>query len=187
MDSHELTAVQLTQFYLHRIRKLDGMLNASSPSSPTPWPRRAPRTTPVVAATIDRCWGSRSSSRTTSTRPACRHRRLLVAGREHARGRVHHRAAESGRRHHHRQGEPVRVGELPVHPVVERLERRRRPDEPGLRPRPQPVRLQLRHGCRRLGDLAVAAVGTETDGSIVCPSGANGIVGIKPTLGSAQR
>ena len=32
-------------------------------------------------------------------------------------------------------------------------------------------------------DLAVAAVGTETDGSIVCPSGANGVVGIKPTLG----
>ena len=33
-------------------------------------------------------------------------------------------------------------------------------------------------------DLAtVAAVGTETDGSIVCPSGANGLVGIKPTLG----
>ena len=32
-------------------------------------------------------------------------------------------------------------------------------------------------------DLAVAAVGTETDGSIVCPSGANDDVGIKPTLG----
>jgi amidase len=36
-------------------------------------------------------------------------------------------------------------------------------------------------------DLAVAAVGTETDGSVVCPSGANGIVGIKPTLGLASR
>lgn len=35
--------------------------------------------------------------------------------------------------------------------------------------------------------LAVAAVGTETDGSIVCPSGANGIVGIKPTLGLWSR
>jgi amidase len=31
--------------------------------------------------------------------------------------------------------------------------------------------------------LAPLAVGTETDGSIVCPAGANGIVGIKPTLG----
>jgi amidase len=36
-------------------------------------------------------------------------------------------------------------------------------------------------------DLAVAAVGTETDGSIVCPSGANGIAGIKPTLGLLSR
>jgi amidase len=31
--------------------------------------------------------------------------------------------------------------------------------------------------------LCAAAVGTETDGSIICPSSANGIVGIKPTVG----
>jgi amidase len=31
--------------------------------------------------------------------------------------------------------------------------------------------------------LAPLAIGTETDGSIVCPSGMNGVVGIKPTLG----
>ncbi len=31
--------------------------------------------------------------------------------------------------------------------------------------------------------LAQVAIGTETDGSIVCPSGTNGDVGIKPTLG----
>jgi amidase len=36
-------------------------------------------------------------------------------------------------------------------------------------------------------DLAVAAVGTETDGSIVCPSGANANVGVKPTLGLLSR
>ncbi len=35
--------------------------------------------------------------------------------------------------------------------------------------------------------LAPLAVGTETNGSIVCPSGANGIVGIKPTLGTVSR
>jgi amidase len=35
--------------------------------------------------------------------------------------------------------------------------------------------------------LAAAAVGTETDGSIVCPSSANSIVGIKPTLGLVSR
>jgi amidase len=36
-------------------------------------------------------------------------------------------------------------------------------------------------------DLATVGVGTETDGAIVCPSGANGIVGIKPTLGLWSR
>ena len=36
-------------------------------------------------------------------------------------------------------------------------------------------------------NLAAAGVGTETNGSIVCPSAANGLVGIKPTVGLASR
>jgi amidase len=36
-------------------------------------------------------------------------------------------------------------------------------------------------------NLSALAIGTETDGSIVCPSSANGIVGIKPTLGLISR
>jgi amidase len=36
-------------------------------------------------------------------------------------------------------------------------------------------------------NLTVVAIGTETDGSVVCPSGINGIVGIKPTLGLVSR
>ena len=36
-------------------------------------------------------------------------------------------------------------------------------------------------------NLCAAAVGTETDGSIVCPSSANGVVGIKPTVGLISR
>lgn len=35
--------------------------------------------------------------------------------------------------------------------------------------------------------LVTVAVGTETDGSIICPAGINGIVGIKPTLGLLSR
>ncbi|WP_448628472.1 amidase [Geodermatophilus sp. URMC 64] len=35
--------------------------------------------------------------------------------------------------------------------------------------------------------LAQVAVGTETDGSIVCPSGQTGVVGLKPTLGLVSR
>ncbi len=36
-------------------------------------------------------------------------------------------------------------------------------------------------------NLCAAAVGTETDGSIICPAHTNGIVGIKPTLGLVSR
>lgn len=36
-------------------------------------------------------------------------------------------------------------------------------------------------------NLCVASVGTETDGSIICPAQTNGIVGIKPTLGLISR
>jgi amidase len=36
-------------------------------------------------------------------------------------------------------------------------------------------------------NLAAVGVGTETDGSIVCPSAANGLVGIKPTVGLVSR
>ena len=36
-------------------------------------------------------------------------------------------------------------------------------------------------------NLCAVAVGTETDGSIVCPSSVNGIVGIKPTVGLVSR
>jgi amidase len=35
--------------------------------------------------------------------------------------------------------------------------------------------------------LAAATVGTETDGSITCPAGVNGIVGFKPTVGLVSR
>ncbi|MFN2637217.1 MAG: amidase [Gemmatimonadaceae bacterium] len=36
-------------------------------------------------------------------------------------------------------------------------------------------------------NLSAGAIGSETDGSIVCPSSANGIVGIKPTIGLVSR
>ena len=36
-------------------------------------------------------------------------------------------------------------------------------------------------------NLAAVGIGTETDGSIVCPSSSNGLVGIKPTVGLISR
>ncbi len=42
-------------------------------------------------------------------------------------------------------------------------------------------------GAAVAANLAAVAVGTETDGSIVCPAAVNGIVGIKPTVGLISR
>ncbi|HWP47413.1 MAG TPA: amidase [Candidatus Limnocylindrales bacterium] len=42
-------------------------------------------------------------------------------------------------------------------------------------------------GAAVAANLVAAAIGTETDGSIVCPASANSIVGIKPTMGLVGR
>ncbi|MFT6570769.1 MAG: amidase [Sphingomonas echinoides] len=42
-------------------------------------------------------------------------------------------------------------------------------------------------GAAVAASFAAAAVGTETDGSVVCPSSMNGLVGLKPTLGLVSR
>jgi amidase len=42
-------------------------------------------------------------------------------------------------------------------------------------------------GVAASANLCAAAIGTETDGSVVCPSSANSLVGIKPTLGLVSR
>ena len=42
-------------------------------------------------------------------------------------------------------------------------------------------------GAAIAANFAAVGVGTETDGSVVCPSSANGLVGIKPTVGLVSR
>src|SRR5918911_3584206 len=42
-------------------------------------------------------------------------------------------------------------------------------------------------GAATAANLCAVAIGTETDGSIVCPASANGLVGIKPTVGLVSR
>ena len=42
-------------------------------------------------------------------------------------------------------------------------------------------------GAATAASLAAAALGTETDGSVVCPSAMNGLVGLKPTVGLVSR
>ena len=42
-------------------------------------------------------------------------------------------------------------------------------------------------GAAPAANLCAVAIGTETDGSVVCPSSANSLVGIKPTVGLLSR
>src|SRR5579872_4567575 len=42
-------------------------------------------------------------------------------------------------------------------------------------------------GAATSANFATVSIGTETDGSIVCPANANGVVGIKPTVGLTSR
>ena len=42
-------------------------------------------------------------------------------------------------------------------------------------------------GAAAAASLAAATIGTETDGSVICPASTNGLVGFKPTLGLVSR
>ena len=75
------------------------------------------------------------------------HRRFAGFGRlALAPGRVRSRTAARRRRHHSRQNQSQRMGQLPLHAFHQRLERTRRPDQMSLRAGSQSVRLQLRFG-----------------------------------------
>ena len=152
MNRHRLTSVQLVQFYLHRIRKLNPKLHAVITVSPTALAearaadraRRRGDHRPLLGIPVIVKDNVDTTGMPTTAGS------WALAGSTPSR-RVHRQAAPRRRRDRHRQGQPVRVGELPVRAVVERLERDRRPDQHGLRPRPEPVRLELGHGRRRLG------------------------------------
>ena len=42
-------------------------------------------------------------------------------------------------------------------------------------------------GAAASANLSAVSLGTETDGSIVCPANVNGVVGLKPTVGLTSR
>ena len=50
-------------------------------------------------------------------------------------------------------------------------------------PQRSSLRLELGFAVAIARSLAPLAVGTETNGSIVCPASVNGVVGLKPTVG----
>ena len=100
-----------------------------------------------------------------------------------------------GRRRDPRQGEPVGVGQLPrrvpprsrsglyLNGWSARGGFTRNPYDLGR----DPCGSSSGSAVAAAANLCAAAVGTETDGSIVCPSGTQRVVGLKPTVGPRRQ
>ena len=188
MNDGDLTAVQLTQFYLARIRQLNPRLHAVITVSPTALADAAAADTaraagdarpllgiPIIVkdninttgmATTAGSWalaGSTPADAFIITR--LKAAGAIVLGKANLSEWANFRSGPSS------SGWSGIGGQTNMPYVVDR----------------NPCGSSSGSGVVAAADLAVAAVGTETDGSIVCPSGANGVVGIKPTLGLWSR
>lgn len=188
MNRNRLTSVQLTQFYLHRIAKLDPMLNAVIAVSPTALAdaraadraRRQGDRRPLLGmpillkdninttgmATTAGSWSLAGSA------PAdafiverLKAAGAIILGKANLSEWANFRSAPSS------SGWSGIGGQTNMPYVLDR----------------NPCGSSSGSAVAAAASLAVAAVGTETDGSIVCPSGANAVVGIKPTVGLLSR
>src|SRR5688572_22855694 len=188
MDAHRLKSVQLTQFYLHRIRKLNPTLNAVITVSPTALAdaraadaaRRNGDDRPLLGIPIivkdninttgmPTTAGSWALAESTPDDAfiveRLRDAGAIIIGKANLSEWANFRSGPSS------SGWSGIGGQTNMPYVLDR----------------NPCGSSSGSGVVAAADLAVAAVGTETDGSIVCPSGANGVVGIKPTLGLWSR
>jgi amidase len=188
MNRHRLKSVQLTQFYLHRIRKLNPALNAVITVSPTAKAdakaadkarKRGVRLPllgiPVIVKDNVNTTGMPTTAGSwalagSSPSDAFIVQRLRAAGaiviaKANLSEWANFRSAPSS------SGWSGIGGQTNMAYVLDR----------------NPCGSSSGTGVGVSADLATVGVGTETDGSIVCPSGANGIVGIKPTLGLWSR
>jgi amidase len=188
MNSHRLSSAQLTEFYLRRIRDLNPKLHAVITVSPTALDdaRAADRARgngsdrpllgiPIIVKdnidttgmpTTAGSWALAGST----PEDAFIARRLkaagaIIIGKANLSEWANFRSAPSS------SGWSGIGGQTNMPYVLDR----------------NPCGSSSGSGVAAAADLAVAAVGTETDGSIVCPSGANDDVGIKPTLGLWSR
>jgi len=188
MDSHQLTSVQLTNFYLERIRQLNPLLHAVITVNPTVLANaqaadaarqngdhRPLLGIPIILKdnidttgmpTTAGSWALAGST----PEDAFIVRRLkaagaIVIGKANLSEWANFRSGPSS------SGWSGIGGQTSMPYVLDR----------------NPCGSSSGSGAAASADLAAAAVGTETDGSIVCPSGANGDVGIKPTLGLWSR
>ena len=188
MNSQRLKSVQLTQFYLQRIRKLNPLLNAVITVSPTALAdaqaadkaRRGGDSRPLLGIPIivkDNI-GTTGMPTTagsyalegSSPADAFIVRRLRAAGALVI-GKANLSEWANFRSNPSSSGWSGIGGQTNMAYVLDR----------------NACGSSSGSGVVTSADLAVAAVGTETDGSVVCPSGANANAGIKPTLGLLSR
>ena len=188
MNRNRLTSVQLTQFYLQRIRKLNPKLHAVITVSATALAdaraadkarRRGDRRPllgiPVIVKDNINTTGMPTTAgsyalKGSSPRDAFIVKKLrgagaLIIGKANLSEWANFRSAPSS------SGWSGIGGQTNMAYVLDR----------------NPCGSSSGSGVVASADLATITVGTETDGSIVCPSGANGIVGIKPTVGLLSR
>jgi len=188
MDRHRLTSVQLVQFYTHRITKLNGKLHAVITVSSTALAearaadaaRRRGIHKPLLGIPIIVKDNIDTTSMPTTagswalagSTPAdafivqrLRAAGALVIGKANLSEWANWRSNPSS------SGWSGIGGQTNMPYVLDR----------------NPCGSSSGSGVVAAADLAVAALGTETDGSVVCPSGANGVVGIKPTVGLLSR
>ena len=188
MDANRLKSVQLTQFYLHRIKKLNPTLNAVITVSPTAVAeaRAADKARrdgdnrpllgiPIIVKDNVNTTGMPTTAGSWALAGSTPDDAFIVE-RLKAAGAIVIGKANLSEWANFRSGPSSSgwsgIGDQTNMPYV--LDR-------------NPCGSSSGSGVVAAADLAVAAVGTETDGSIVCPSGANGVVGIKPTLGLWSR
>ena len=79
------------------------------------------------------------------------------------------------------------MGELPLQPLHFRLECARGQTRNPYALDRNPCGSSSGSAVAVSANLAAAAIGTETDGSILCPAAVNGLVGLKPTVGLVSR
>jgi amidase len=188
MDSHKLTSVQLTTFYLQRIKKLNPKLNAVITVSPTALrdARRADQARrrgvdlpllgiPVIVKDNVNTTGMPNTGGSWALAGSIPSDAFIVQ-RMKAAGAIIIAKANLSEWANFRSipsssGWTGIGGQTNMAYVLDR----------------NPCGSSSGTGVAVSADLATVGVGTETDGSIVCPAGANGVAGIKPTLGLLSR
>ena len=188
MDAHRLSSVQLVQFYLHRITKLNPQLNAVITVSPTALAdaRAADRARrggddrpllgiPVIVKDNVDTTGMPTTAGSWALAGSTPSDAFIVQ-RMRAAGAIIIAKANLSEWANFRSGPSSSGwswigGQTNMAYVLDR----------------NPCGSSSGTGVAVSADLATVGVGTETDGSIVCPSGANGLAGIKPTLGLLSR